>query len=75
MFKGFSKNIYFIIFGQFFANIISKLDEHPTWDIEGGGQIDTPPQGKLVFKNLSRDRVNLKSLPTTYPGFQTPQKG
>ena len=37
MFKGFSKNIYFIIFGQFFADIISKLDEHPTWDIEGGG--------------------------------------
>ena len=54
---------------QFFSDSKSRAQElsndvsfvkfgHQTWDLEGGGQIDPPPQRILVFKYPSRDRVN-----------------
>jgi len=59
----------FCKFANFFADSKSRAQElandvsfvifgHKTWDLEGGGQIDPPPQHILVFKYPSRDRVN-----------------
>ena len=53
-----------ILFLQIFLQILKVEHKsflmmyHKTWDLEGGGQIDPPPQRILVFKYPSRDRVN-----------------
>ena len=66
------KKYNFCKFANFFADSKSRAQElsndvsfvifrHLTWDLEGGGQINPPPQQILVFKDPSRDRVNIPS--------------
>ena len=56
------KKFNFCKFANFFADSISRAQElsnDQTWDLEGGGQIDPPPQHILVFNYPSRDRVKV----------------
>ena len=71
------KKFNFCKFANFFADSKSRAQElsndvsfvifrHQTWDLEGGGQIDPPPQRILVLKYPRRDRVKGNSWTFCY---------